>query len=139
MALINFFSQGIEFKVKNPRKLSKWIKDAVRSEGRTIQEINYIFCSDNELLEINKQYLNHRTLTDIITFNNSEVSNSLESDIFISIERVTENAAKLSQSFDIELRRVMIHGILHLTGYGDKSPSQKAQMRKKEEAYLSLY
>jgi probable rRNA maturation factor len=139
MAVVNFFSQGIKFNVKNPRRLSRWIQSATKQEGSTPKEINYIFCSDKYLLSINEQYLGHNTLTDIITFDNSETPRLLESDIFISIERVKENALTLNQPFDIELRRVMIHGVLHLVGYGDKSSSQKSSMRKKEEAYLSLY
>jgi probable rRNA maturation factor len=139
MAIVNFFSQGIKFNVKNPRRLSRWIRNTATSEGSAPKEINYIFCSDEYLLSINEQYLGHKTLTDIITFDNSEKPRLLETDIFISIERVRENAHSLDQPFDLELRRVMIHGVLHLVGYGDKSPSQKSIMRKKEEAYLSLY
>jgi probable rRNA maturation factor len=139
MAIVNFFSQGIKFNVKNPRRLSRWIRNTATREGSDPKEINYIFCSDKYLLSINEQYLGHKTLTDIITFDNSETSRLLESDIFISVDRVKENAHSLDQPFDLELRRVMIHGVLHLVGYGDKSPSQKSIMRKKEEAYLSLY
>jgi probable rRNA maturation factor len=139
MAIVNFFSEGIKFSVKNPKRLSRWIRDTATKEGSTPKEINYIFCSDEYLLSINEQYLGHKTLTDIITFDNSEMPRLLESDIFISVERVKENALLLDQSFDLELRRVMIHGVLHLVGYADKSPSQKFTMRKKEEAYLSLY
>jgi probable rRNA maturation factor len=139
MAQVNFFSQGIKFDVKNPRKLSKWIKNTANKEGSKLKEVNYIFCSDKKLLAINKQYLRHTTLTDIITFDNSEEPGQLESDIFISVQRVKENALKLKLPFEVELRRVMIHGVLHLLGYGDKSSSEKAIMRKKEEAYLSLY
>jgi probable rRNA maturation factor len=139
MAQVNFFSQGIKFDVKNPRKLCKWIKNTANKEGSKLKEVNYIFCSDKKLLAINKQYLRHTTLTDIITFDNSEEPGQLESDIFISVQRVKENALKLKLPFEVELRRVMIHGVLHLLGYGDKSSSEKAIMRKKEEAYLSLY
>jgi probable rRNA maturation factor len=139
MAVVNFFSQGIKFNVKNPKRLSRWIRDTATKEGSTPKEINYIFCSDEYLLSINEQYLGHKTLTDIITFDNSEMPRLLESDIFISVERVKENAHSHGQPFELELRRVMIHGVLHLVGYGDKSPSEKSIMRKKEEAYLSLY
>jgi probable rRNA maturation factor len=103
-----------------------------------INEINYIFCSDSYLLSLNKGFLKHNTLTDIITFDNSEGTGSMEGEIYISIERVKENATKYDVSFEDELNRVMIHGILHLLGYKDKKPSEKALMRKKEEAYLSL-
>ena len=100
--------------------------------------INYIFTSDQYLLDINKQYLNHDYLTDIITFNNSTSNNLLEADIFISIERVKDNAKALQVQFIDELHRVMIHGILHLLGFDDKTEHDKAEMRKKENHYLAL-
>jgi probable rRNA maturation factor len=138
MSNVQFFSQNIRFKLKNPRKVSFWIKNVVEKEGALINEINYIFCSDAYLLLLNKGFLNHNTLTDIITFDNSEGSDRIEGEIYISIERVKENATKYDVSFEDELNRVMIHGILHLLGYKDKKPSEKALMRKKEEACLSL-
>src|SRR5438045_3351075 len=104
MAIVNFFSQGIKFNVKNPRRLSRWIRNTATREGSAPKEINYIFCSDKYLLSINEQYLGHKTLTDIITFDNSETSRLLESDIFISVDRVKENAHSLDQPFDLELR-----------------------------------
>lgn len=108
-------------------------------EGRTLELLNIIFCSDNYLLKINTEYLNHNTLTDIVTFDQSNsTADGLEGDIYISIERVKENAQMLQQSFDDELCRVMIHGVLHLIGYTDKSARAKIAMRKKEDAYLSL-
>ncbi len=115
-----------------------WIKEVARREKKTIKEINYIFCSDEYLLQLNQGFLNHKTLTDIITFDNSEGKNGLEGEIYISIERVQENAIKFNTEFEDELHRVMIHGVLHLIGYKDKKPSEKALMRKKEEACLSL-
>jgi len=139
VAAIRFFSEDISFKIDLPRKKTLWIKEVARREKKTIKEINYIFCSDEYLLKLNQGFLNHKTLTDIITFDNSEGKNGLEGEIYISIERVQENALKFNTEFEDELHRVMIHGVLHLIGYKDKKPSEKALMRKKEEACLSLY
>ncbi len=138
MATIRFFSEDISFKIDSPRKKTLWIKEVARREKKTIKEINYIFCSDEYLLQLNQGFLNHKTLTDIITFDNSEGKNGLEGEIYISIERVQENAIKFNTEFEDELHRVMIHGVLHLIGYKDKKHSEKALMRKKEEACLSL-
>jgi probable rRNA maturation factor len=138
VAIIRFFSEDISFKIDLPRKKALWIKEVARREKKTIKEINYIFCSDEYLLQLNQGFLNHKTLTDIITFDNSEDKTSLQGEIYISIERVQENAIKFNTEFEDELHRVMIHGVLHLIGYKDKKPSEKALMRKKEEACLSL-
>ena len=138
MPLINYFSHKTRYKLKTPRKVTSWIKQVVENEGSSIQEINFIFCSDPYLLSLNRGFLKHNTLTDIITFDNSESGRLLEGEIYISITRVRENAAKFKVQFEDELNRVMIHGILHLLGYRDKKPSEKALMRKKEEACLSL-
>ncbi len=138
MTSIHFFAHEVPFKLKTPRKVTSWIKKVVMNEGTSIQEINYVFCSDRYLLSLNQDYLNHKTLTDIITFDHSESVSALEGEIYISIERVKENAEKYNVSFEDELSRVMIHGVLHLLGYRDKKTSEKALMRKKEEACLSL-
>jgi probable rRNA maturation factor len=138
MALINFFSEDLSFKLDHPRKTSNWIKTAILTEKRNLEQLNFIFCSDSYLLQINKDYLNHKTLTDIVTFDQSEDAKVIQGDIFISIERIKDNAQKFNVSFDSEIHRVIIHGVLHLIGYGDKNPTAKAKMRKKEDAYLSL-
>jgi rRNA maturation RNase YbeY len=138
MAAINFFSQDISFILPKSRKITSWIKMVVKSEGHTLEALNFIFCSDEHLLGINRQYLNHKTYTDIITFDTSEHDRKIEGDIFVSIERVKENALKLNIPFQDELHRVIIHGVLHLLGYSDKTVSQIKEMRKKEDAYLSL-
>lgn len=138
MPSIHFFSHKIRFSLKNPRKITSWIKRVVEKEGASIGEINYVFCSDPYLLTLNQGFLKHNTLTDIITFDNSEDKSSLEGEIYISIERVKENASKYNVPFEDELNRVMIHGILHLLGYKDKKPAEKALMREKEETCLSL-
>ena len=101
--------------------------------------MNYIFCSDDYLLEVNKQYLDHDYYTDIITFDNSEEKGKLEGDIFVSIERVKENAENLKLAFDVELRRVLVHGLLHLIGFSDSDQELKNQMRAKEDECLLLF
>lgn len=138
MSSIHFFSHEVRFTLKNSRKVKSWIKRIVDKEGVSIQEINYIFCSDSYLLSLNQGFLKHNTFTDIITFDNSEDPSSLEGEIYISIERVKENAKKYNVPIEDELSRVMIHGVLHLLGFTDKKPTEKALMRKKEEACLSL-
>lgn len=138
MAGIAFFSQGISFKLPNPNKTKRWIRRVIDLEKGELAHLNYIFCSDEYLFQMNRQYLNHNTLTDIITFDNSEGSGRIEGDVFISIERVNANSEELQTSFDEELHRVLIHGVLHLLGYSDKSVKDKSLMRKKEDAYLSL-
>lgn len=137
---VRFFSEEIQFKLRHPRITSTWIKKSIGKEKGALGDLNFIFCSDAHLLSINQQYLNHNTLTDILTFDNRTDDQSvlIEGDIFISIERVEENASSLGIPFDTELHRVLIHGVLHLLGYNDKKKADKALMRKKEEAYLSL-
>jgi probable rRNA maturation factor len=139
MASINFFSEEIIFKLKNKKEISNWIKKSIEKEGRSLECVNFIFCSDQYLLKINTEYLNHNTLTDIITFDQSnDLTGGLEADIYISIDRVKENASQLEILFDEEICRVIIHGILHLMGYTDKDEKSRLEMRKKEDAYLLL-
>jgi probable rRNA maturation factor len=138
MPQIRFFSEGITFKLAHPRKTSSWIKTVIEREKHTLEDLNYIFCSDEALLQINIDYLNHDTFTDIVTFDNSAEEDIIEGDIFISIPRVRENSTKFKTSFQEELNRVMVHGVLHLCGYKDKTAEQKKLMRKKEDTYLSL-
>lgn len=135
---IHYFSEDIEFSLKDQPTISQWITDIITSNESQVEEVNYIFCSDEYLLGINKQYLNHDTYTDIITFDNSSEESSVESDIYISVDRVRENATEFNISFNKELHRVMIHGILHLLGWEDKSIDDKKRMREKEDACLSL-
>ena len=137
MSSINFLSEKIKFIPKKQKKLRSWIKDVVVLEGRHVSSLVYVFCRDSYLLTINREYLNHDTLTDIVTFDYSE-GGDLDGEIYISLDRVKENARKLEIAFEDELHRVMIHGVLHILGLKDKSPSQKSAMRKKEEACLSL-
>ena len=135
---IHFFYEDVDFHFKTIRKTKTWLKEVVRVENKALGELNYIFCSDGFLANVNLQYLHHSTLTDIITFDTSEDIRCIEGEIFISIDRVKENALKFTASFEDELHRVMVHGVLHLVGYSDKTSQQKRIMRKKEDAYLSL-
>lgn len=135
--MISFFNEDVDFKVPHPRKTKSWLKGIIEAEGYKLNQLNYIFCSDEYLLNVNRQYLGHDFYTDIITFDNSEVEDKIEGDIFVSIERVQENAQELSKSFEEELRRVLAHGILHLVGYDDIEDDQELEMRTKEDFYLS--
>jgi len=137
MPSVNFFEEDIRFDLKNKNKVKAWVKSAIAAEGCKLQELNYIFCSDAYLLQINRQYLDHDTYTDIITFDNSEKEKVIEGDIFISIDRIRENAAKFSTGETNELHRVIIHGALHLLGYKDKSSKDKKLMTEKEDVYLA--
>ena len=135
---IHFFYEDVDFHFTTIRKTKAWLKDVFNTENKRLGELNYIFCSDEFLESINLQYLHHTTLTDIITFDTSKDVGFIEGEIFISIDRVKENALKFKVSFEDELHRVMVHGVLHLLGYSDKTSQQRKIMRKKEDAYLSL-
>ncbi len=135
--MIQFFNEDVDFKVPQSRKTKMWLKSIIETEGFALNQLNYIFCSDEYLLNINRQYLDHDFYTDIITFDNSEDDGMIEGDIFISIERVSENAAELHKSFEEELCRVLAHGVLHLVGFDDLEDEQEIEMRKKEDYYLA--
>ncbi len=136
---IHFQNQSIDFSPKEIRKTKKWLKELIQTEGFVLMDLNYIFMTDEELLVMNKQYLDHDTLTDIITFDNSDAEDEIEGDIFISVDRVKENAGLYNTAFDNELRRVLAHGALHLCGYPDKKPEEARIMREKEDHYLALF
>lgn len=138
MPAISFFSEDIDFSLPKPRKTTAWLKEVISIEGGSLENLNFIFCSDSYLHSLNEQYLNHTTLTDIITFDNAETEGEIEGDIFISIDRVRENAEKFGVSFENELHRVLVHGVLHLLGYSDKTKAEKSVMRQKEDIHLSL-
>lgn len=138
MPKIDFHSEEITFKLRNKAKLRVWLAQVVDNAGGSIAFIQYVFCNDAYLVTVNQEYLQHDTLTDIITFNYQEHPQPLESDIYISVERVRENALHFSVPFEQELYRVMIHGILHLLGMKDKSTAQKKQMRVAEDQSLAL-
>jgi rRNA maturation RNase YbeY len=132
---ITFHNQLKKFKLKNPTKIKTWIKKIIVSEKKICGNLSFVFMSDEELLKINRQFLNHDTYTDIITFDYTE-EKKINGEIMISVERVEENSQKLNTKFEEELQRVMIHGVLHLCGYKDKSKSDKKLMRGKEDAAL---
>lgn len=136
--MIQFCTEDITFSLKEKIKHKAWLNEVAKQEGKKILELTYVFCSDEYLLQINQEYLNHDTLTDIVTFDNSEDPKKIEGDIFISIERVKENGNKLGTS-ETELERVMVHGLLHLLGYKDKKKEDKALMTEKEDFYIKQY
>jgi len=131
------FNFETEFHLHNTVTLSDWINETIKSEGCKEGDINYVFCDDEYLHKLNVEFLQHDTLTDIISFDYS-VGKELHGDIFISIDRVKDNAEDLHIDFETELHRVMIHGILHYCGYKDKSKDDASEMRKKEDFYLSM-
>jgi probable rRNA maturation factor len=153
---INFHTEDVAFTLRGKAILRNWINAALQKEKKLAGEINFIFCSDDYLLRMNKEYLNHNTFTDIITFdytrdegqgtvgqgreprNVKNRNQAISGDIFISIDRVKDNAEKFGTGFANELHRVIIHGILHLAGYKDKSRADKALMTRKEDFYLTL-
>ena len=126
--------EDIDFQLVNQNLLSVWIEKTIETEGAILGAVSYIFCSDDYLHQMNVEYLNHDTLTDVITFPYND--NPIEGDIFISIDRVKDNAQDLNIAFNDELHRVMIHGVLHLCGYSDDTDEQEAEMRQKEDEYL---
>lgn len=138
MAGIHLFSEKTTYKLNQVARRKRWIKSIIQAANHRLQELNFIFCSDEYLLEVNKNYLQHDYYTDIITFDTSEKEEMIAGDIFISIDRVKDNAESLKIPFDTELNRVLIHGVLHLLGYSDKSPKDKAKMTAKEDEALAL-
>jgi rRNA maturation RNase YbeY len=132
------FNYENDFILTNEDQISSWLSNVILSENKTEGDINYIFCNDDFLLNINQQYLNHDTLTDIISFDYS-VGNELHGDIFISTERVADNAIDFGVSFELELLRVLVHGVLHYCGYKDKSPADELLMRSKEDEKIQLF
>ena len=135
-SVISFLSQTRAFSLKNQASVKKLVLSLIRREKKKAGDISFTFCDDNFLLALNKKFLKHRTLTDIITF--QYPSRELSAEIFISIPRVKENAKKFRVSFTNELHRVMIHGVLHLCGYKDKAAAKKKEMREKEDYYLNF-
>ncbi|MCC9135675.1 rRNA maturation RNase YbeY [Pontibacter silvestris] len=135
---IEFFSEDIEFTLQNQDQISEWIATIVEQHDHDLVNLTYIFCSDDYLHEINVEYLFHDTLTDIITFNNADEDGTVEGDIFISIDRVRDNSTSLGTNFEDELHRVIIHGVLHLLGFKDKTKEEETLMRKEEDSSLSL-
>jgi rRNA maturation RNase YbeY len=137
--LIHFYFEKVEFSLKNRTQLKRFIGELIAEEKKKIDNLNYIFCNDKVLLEINRRYLNHNFYTDIITFDLSASSKEILADIYISVDRVKENSRDLKMTIQKELQRVMFHGLLHLCGYNDKTENQKKLIRRKEDHYLNLY
>ena len=136
--MVSFIADSIEMPALDERKVTRWIRSVAAYYGFGVGNINYIFCSDERELEVNRQFLGHDYYTDVITFDYT-AGQTLNGDIFISLDTVRTNAEMVSTSFENELLRILIHGVLHLTGQGDKTPETKAQMTEKEEHALALY
>jgi len=134
---ISFFIENINYRLTDKNRLKSWITAACKEEKVEINSLIFVFSDDDFLLQINKKYLRHNTLTDIITFDLSD-DLALDGEIYISLDRVKDNAQNFGVKYVNEIHRVMIHGVLHLIGYNDKTPSQKRKMTAKEDYYLSL-
>jgi rRNA maturation RNase YbeY len=132
---INYFSEKVTFKFSNKRATSNWLKQVITSNNRVPGEISFIFCSDEQLLEINKTYLKHFYYTDVITFNYNE-KDIIHGDVYISVDRIEENARNFNEPFRKELLRVMVHGVLHLLGKDDSSAEERNRMHELEDLYL---
>ena len=132
------FQYEADFRLEDSKKYTDWIKKILNSENYQLTDISYVFCTDEYLFDLNKKFLGHNTYTDIISFDYSE-GNSIYGEIYISIDRVKENAERYNIEFDRELKRVMAHGLLHLMGYKDKSAEDKRVMRTKEDEKMKLF
>lgn len=136
---INFFNEEVNFTLRQKNAVRTWIAEAVEAEGAEHGPLNFVFCSNAFLSNMNVKYLNHSTLTDIITFDLSDEEGSISGDIFISVEMARENAGEFKSSIQEEVRRLIIHGVLHLIGYKDKTSADKAVMTEREDHYLSIF
>lgn len=134
--MIQFFFENIEENINSNYTI--WLEEIIHKESKKLGEINYIFCDDAYLLKVNQDYLQHDYYTDIITFDKVR-GTTINADIFVSLQRISDNASTLSRDYQEELRRVLAHGILHLCGYKDKSEAEEKMMRSKEDHYLALY
>jgi rRNA maturation RNase YbeY len=134
---IHYFNEDVDLPKLKKRKSTNWIKETILCEEKRVGDISFIFCSDNYLLEVNKTYLDHDYFTDIITFDYVE-GNVINGDIFISVDRVLDNSIEFKTTFENELNRILIHGILHLLGYKDKNKKDKLLMTEKEDYYIKL-
>jgi probable rRNA maturation factor len=132
------FNYEVDFQLHSEVQVNKWLSEVIKSESFKEGEINYVFCDDEYLLKLNVEFLKHDTLTDILSFDYS-LGKELHGDIFISIERVKENAEDFNVGFETELKRVMVHGVLHYCGYKDKSEEEERVMREKENHYINLF
>ena len=137
MSKINFFTEDLTYNLKGKIAIKKWLQETVVAEGYQLTELNFIFCSDEYLLRVNQDFLQHDYYTDVITFDNSEELKTILGDIFISIDRVKDNANQNNATTHDELCRIMVHGLLHLLGYRDKTQKAKKEMTAKEDFYLA--
>ena len=135
---ISFSTENLDFELEDKIKVKKWISEIIKAQGKKVGQIGYLFCDDAYLIEVNQTYLNHDTYTDIITFD-YVVGDMISGDIMISVERVGENATGFGVPFEQELHRVIVHGVLHLLGQGDKSEAEAAEMRRQEDEALALW
>ncbi len=134
---ILFFTEKISFSLPKPAAVSQWLEQVAAKESKQLKQLSYIFCSDDYLHAMNVRYLEHDTLTDVITFDQSEQAGVIEGDVYVSIDRVRENAQTYAVPFTQELYRVMVHGLLHLIGYADKQQEERLRMRAAEDTYLA--
>ena len=137
MSKINFFTEDLTYNLKGKIAIKKWLQETIVAEGYQLAELNLIFCSDEYLLRVNQDFLQHDYYTDVITFDNSEELKTILGDIFISIDRVKDNANQNNATTHDELCRIMVHGLLHLLGYRDKTQKAKKEMTAKEDFYLA--
>lgn len=138
--VINFFIEDINYQIDfSTDHINNWLQHVAQQNNLVIETLSFILCSDTYLLDINRRFLDHDYFTDIITFDNSDTPGTLEGDVFISIDRVLDNATSFNSTFHEELFRVIIHGLLHLIGFDDKSSSSQTLMREMENKYLHLY
>lgn len=135
---IFFHKEGINFDIREKKKIRQWIKKVVENEGKELGELNIILTRDKELLELNKTYLSRKYLTDVITFEYNH-EKKISGDIYLSVERIRENAFKFNERVDREILRVIIHGILHLMGYRDQKDEEQTKMRQKEDECLYMF
>lgn len=135
---IEFYSEDTAFEIQNSKAVSVWVSEVIAAEKKELKLLSYIFCSDEYLHKMNVEYLDHDTLTDVITFPYGNSAASIEGDIFISIDRIRDNAKTFKTTFENELHRVIIHGALHLCGYGDKTENEANEMRRKENEALEM-
>ncbi|MDP4204526.1 MAG: rRNA maturation RNase YbeY [Bacteroidota bacterium] len=133
--MISFYSEGLSFKLSQSKIVKDWIKETILFYSKKVGDINIIFCNDEYLLSINKQFLNHDFYTDIVTFNNN-VGNKINGELYISLDRVNENSMEFGVEKEYELMRVVIHGILHLIGFDDHTDEQELEMRQTEDLHL---
>ncbi|MBO4558327.1 MAG: rRNA maturation RNase YbeY [Bacteroidales bacterium] len=139
--MISFFKENTAFDIKSKNKIKKWLKSVAEGHGYTVGDLNYIFCDDEYLLQMNRQYLGHDYYTDIITFDSREdvSSKKIDGDIFISVDTVRANGAEYGEGFDREMMRVIAHGLLHLSGFDDTTEKLQKQMRAAENDALKLW